>query len=128
MKTREDVESYLMKTGLPYDQIGPAMWKIKPQGEENLVIDIAEPVVVFRMKVMELPRGGREALFDQLLRLNASDMVHGAFGIEKDSVVIGCALELENLDFNEFQAVIDDISIAIGKHYPALKKFHTAAA
>ena len=32
-------------------------------------------------------------------------------------MVIVHALQLENLDFNEFQAVIDDMSMAIGKHY-----------
>ena len=55
-------------------------------------------------------------------------MVHGAFGVEgKERVVITDALALENLDYNEFQAVIDDITFAISKHYPALSKFRAAA-
>ena len=44
-------------------------------------------------------------------------MVHGAFGLEGDAVVIVHALELENLDLNEFQAVVDDMSMAVAKHH-----------
>jgi hypothetical protein len=76
---------------------------------------------------MDLPPGPREKLYETLLRLNTTDMVHGAFGIEGNAVVIIDALEMENLDFNEFQAVIDDISMAISKHYPVLSKFRVAA-
>jgi hypothetical protein len=128
MKSREDIESYLMKTGLPYEQLGADLWNVKPEGQENLLISIAGPVVVFRIKVMNLPEGGkREPLYETLLGLNTTEMVHGAFGIEGKAVVIIDALQLENLDFNEFQAVIDDITMAISKHYPVLSKFRAAA-
>lgn len=127
MKSREDIESYLMKVGLPYEQLGPELWNLKPEGHENLLMSLAGPVVVFRIKVMALPKTGREGLYETLLRLNANDMVHGAFGIEGDAVVITHALQLENLDFNELQAVIDDITMAISKHYPVLSKFRAAA-
>ena len=127
MKSREDIESYLMKAGLPYEQLGPELWKVTPQGNENLLISIAGPVVVFRIKVMDLPGPGREKLYETLLKLNTSEMVHGAFGIEANAVVIIDALQMENLDFNEFQAVMDDIAMAISKHYPVLSKFRVAA-
>jgi hypothetical protein len=127
MKSREDIESYLMKLGVPYELIGPELWNIKPQGNENLLVTIAGTVVVFRVKVMELPPGKREPLYAALLTLNATEMVHGAFGIESEAVVITHALQLENLDYNEFQAVVEDITLSIGKHYPQLSKFRAAA-
>jgi hypothetical protein len=127
MKSREDIESYLLKLGLPYEQLQPELWNVKPQGNENLLVTIAGPVVVFRIKVMDLPGGSREKLYETLLRLNATEMVHRAFGIESNAVVITDTLQLENLDFNEFQAVTDDISMAISKHYPVLSKFRAAA-
>jgi hypothetical protein len=128
MKSREDIESYLMKIGMPYEQIAAEIWNLKPEGQENLIISIAGPVVVFRIKVMELPPKNRESLYQTLLCLNATDMVHGAFGIEgNDRVVINHALALENLDFNEFQSVVEDITFAISKHYPVLSKFRAAA-
>ncbi len=96
---------------------------MKLDGHENLAISIAGPVVAFRLKVMDLPAAGREQLYRALLGLNTTEMVHGAFGLEGDAVVVVHALELENLDFNEFQAVIDDMTMVASKHYPFLSKF-----
>ena len=126
MKGNEDIESYLMKYGLPYEQIAAEMWNVKAD-HEQLVVSVAGPLVVFRTKVMDLPDTSREALFETLLRLNTTDMVHGAFGIEGRSIVIVNALELENLDYNEFSAVLDDFILAVSKHYPTLSKFRAAA-
>lgn len=127
MKTAEDVESYLLKLGAKYDTSAPGLWIVHPEGGENLVVSIAGPVVAFRMKVMVVPVENREKLFETLLRLNTSDMVHGAFGLEGDAVVIVHALALENLDYSEFSAVIDDFALAVGKHYERLNKFRPAA-
>jgi hypothetical protein len=69
----------------------------------------------------------KDALFEQLLRFNASDMVHGAYGIADGSVVLTCALRVENLDYNEFQGTIDDFSMALSKHYETLAAFRAAA-
>jgi hypothetical protein len=120
MKTAEDIESYLLKIGVPYEQVKPGIWVLHVPGADNFVVSMAGPVVVFRIKLMDLPRTDREALFKALLSLNTSEMVHGAFGLEGESVVIVHALELENLDLNEFQAVIDDMTMAISKQYPLL--------
>jgi len=128
MKTAEDVESYLLKLGVPYEQIKPGIWLLKLDGCDNFVVSIAGPVVAFRVKVMDLPPHDREALFRTLLTLNTKEMVHGAFGLEGDAVVIVHALEMENLDFNEFQAVIDDASMAIARHYPLLSRWSASPA
>jgi len=126
MKSAEDIESYLLRTGVPYETIKPGIWLVKIDGS-SLVVSIAGPVVAFRLKVMELPRSGREELYRTLLALNTTEMVHGAFGLEGDTVVIVDALELENLDLNEFQAVVDDMAMAVAKNYPALSRFASPA-
>jgi hypothetical protein len=122
MKSAEDVESYLIRTGLPYETIEAGLWLVQ-MGGSRLAVSIAGPVVVFRMKVLEVPKAGREDLFRALLQLNTTEMVHGAFGLEGDAVVIVHALELENLDFNELQAVLDDMSMAASKHHPTLSRY-----
>lgn len=130
MKSAEDVESYLLRMGMPYETVKPGIWLLQADGQGRLAVSIAGPVVAFRLKVMDLPRQRREELFKNLLELNTTDMVHGAFGLEGDAVVIVHALELENLDFNEFQAVVDDMSMAIAKHHANLSRFveaHPAA-
>ena len=72
---------------------------------------------------MDIPRGNREELFRTLLELNATEMMHGAYGIEGDSVVIMDALQLENLDYNEFAATVDDITSASRRITTRLAKF-----
>src|SRR5437764_6164558 len=117
MKSAEDVESYLLRMGVPYETVNPGMWLVKTDGPP-LVISLAGPVVAFRLKLMDAPKTGREELFRTLLALNTTELVHGAYGLEGDTVVIAHALEMENLDLNEFQAVIDDMSMAVAKHQP----------
>jgi hypothetical protein len=123
MKSAEDVESYLMRAGVSYETIKPGLWLVQIDGQGRLAVSIAGPVVAFRLKVMEVPKQSREDLYRTLLQLNTSEMVHGAFGIEGDAIVIVHALELENLDFNEFQAVFDDMSMAAAKHHPNLARY-----
>ncbi len=127
MKTREDIESYLLKMPVAYEELKGDVWRIRTDGIENLMVSLAGPIVVFRLKIMDAPATHREALFENLLRLNTTELFHCAFGLEGNAIVLGGALELENMDLNEFQAVIDDMSMAVSKHYPVLSKYRTPA-
>jgi hypothetical protein len=62
-------------------------------------------------------------LLRELLELNARDLVHGAYGLEGDKVVLTDTLELENLDFNEFEASFDSITLALAQHLGALAPY-----
>jgi hypothetical protein len=128
MKSVNDVESYLMKMELPHEEPRDGTWLVRGiDGIDNIVITLAGPVLVFRVKVMEVPRHSREECFRTLLELNATEMMHGAYGVEGDSVVISDALQLENLDYNEFAATVDDITLAVASHHGRLAKFREAA-
>jgi Tir chaperone family protein CesT len=123
MKTVEDIESFLLRAGLPYEAVKPGLWLVQIGDHGRLAVSLAGPVVAFRIKVLDTPKQGGEDLYRILLQLNTTEMVHGAFGIEGEAIVIVDALELENLDFNEFQAVIDDMSMAVTKHHPNLARY-----
>ena len=128
MRTGADIQSYLLKMELTHDEPREGTWVVSGiDGVENMIITLAGPVVVFRVKVMEIPRHQREELFRTLLELNASEMMHGAYGIEGDAVVISDALQLENLDYNEFAATVDDITLAVASHHGRLARFREAA-
>jgi hypothetical protein len=128
MKTASDVQAYLERMELPYEEHREGTWVVSGlDGVDNLVVTLAGPVLVFRVKMMEIPRNQREELYRTLLELNATEMMHGAYGIEGDSIVIMDALQLENLDYNEFAATIDDISLAVASHHGRLAKFREAA-
>jgi hypothetical protein len=125
MKTAEDIESYLIQIDTPFERVGIGMWQLKEIGPD-LVISLADSVVAFRLKLMDaskVPAPKREPLYHALLGLNATEMLHGAYGLENGAVVICAALQLENLDLNELQATIDDIGMAASNHYSTLSKF-----
>ena len=122
MKSAEDIESYLIQMEAQYEAVGESLWVLKDMGAD-VVVSITDPVLVIRAKVLEIDKvdqSKRLALFEKLLELNATDMLHGAYGLEEGSIVVTNALPLENLDFNEFQASVDDISMALANHYKAL--------
>ena len=128
MKSADDIDSYLMKMELQHDEPRDGTWVVRGiEGIDNLIITLAGPVLVFRVKVMDLPRHHREELYRTLLELNATEMMHGAYGIEGESVVISDALQMENLDYNEFAATVDDIALAVASHHSRLAKYREAA-
>ena len=45
------------------------------------------------------------------------ELVAGAYGLEDNAVVITDSLQSENLDYNEFQASIDSITLSIREHH-----------
>ena len=131
MVTREDVESYLLRTGLDHHEISEGMWLAEGNGDgAGIVIHYSPPLVVFRLKVMDLPADEPRcaALFRRLLQLNATDLVHAAYGLEQGDVILTESLEAENLDFNEFQATLDSFQMALASHFDALSDYRDCAA
>lgn len=125
MRTREDIESYLTRAEVPFEVVGDeGMWLVRDGSlGENIAIQAAGPLLLFRVKVLDLSGvNDRPSLYEALLKLNASDLVHGSYGIADGSVVLTCTLQAENLDYNEFQAVLDDFSMALANHYEQLAK------
>ena len=61
----------------------------------------------------------REGLFQRLLELN-SELMHSSYGLSEGRVVLSGAQELQNLDLNEFQAVLDDMTMALDTHLATL--------
>jgi hypothetical protein len=47
-------------------------------------------------------------------------MVHSAYGLEGDRIVLAAALELVSLDLNELEAVLADIDLALAEQVPTL--------
>jgi len=127
VKTKADIEAFLLQAGLPFEEVADGVWVIKGAGSiQQLVLSFTPPILVGRVHVMDAPKENGEECFRTLLELN-SEMVHGAYALEGDKVVISGSLQLENLDFNEFQALIDDVTLAVADHYPRLARFRTAA-
>ncbi len=127
MTLNEKVEGYLVKLGLSFNEAAAGTWVVSHTeiGLENLIVQLAGPLVVLRIHVMEVPASGREKLFHELLRLNAADLVHGAYAVDGNSVIIIDTLEAETMDLEELQASIDAIGLALAQHYRSLSAYRT---
>lgn len=119
------VEDYLLKGNWVFKKLNANTWTINDEfeGIDNLVIFYDSPLVIFRLKLMEMPKSNKEAFFEKLLRLNSESMVHGAYALEGNNVIMVDTLQAENLDFNEFQASIEAIYMALANDYKKLKDF-----
>jgi hypothetical protein len=125
MLNKEDFEGFLDRLGqegASYKEVEPGLWVVKPGGslDFDVVVNWTPPVTVLRVKVMELPRDKAQLadLSRRLLELNASDLVHGSYGIEQNSnsIVLTEALELEHLDYEEFLAAYEGMTLALASH------------
>jgi len=130
MVTQEDIENFLDRLGAEgatYEELEPGLWRLKPGGalDFDVVVHHSPPVVVLRVKVMEIPADDFECgkLARRLLELNATDLVHGAYGIESDSIVLTEALELAHLDYEEFLAAYEGITLALASHVRELATY-----
>jgi hypothetical protein len=125
MRTIQDVEQFLKESELGFQDYGDGLFVVSDDrsGLRNLAIKVESPVVVFRLRAGDTPAKGapgREALFEELLRLNGADLLHSAFSVQPDGVYLTAALPLDNLDLNELRAVVDDIGLAVSQHIPHL--------
>ena len=129
MRGRDDVQGFIERLDdgvVTSEELKPGLWVLTPEQDGvRIVVNFGPPVVVLRVNVMQLPGDAekRTSLMQKLLELNATELLHGSYGIEGDSVVLTDALQLENLDFNEFQASIDSITLALASHLRALAPY-----
>ncbi len=84
---------------------------------------VAPPLVVVRVFIGDVKDStDQPALYKQLLELNAKQLVHASYGLDDGHIVLSSALELENLDFNELQATLDEIDVALAQRLAGLNK------
>lgn len=127
MLSREEVDGFIAKLGdgsIDYEEVEEGLWVVSPgDSETGVVINYTPPIVVMRVKVMALPTDEKvQANFMKMVLRFNTELVHGAYGLEGEDIVLTSAHELENLDFNEFQASFDDIVLALASHVPVLAK------
>jgi hypothetical protein len=130
MVTREDLESFLIRLDVEYEELEEGMFLVRTRhGGLPFVINYAPPLLLLRMKVMDLQEGeGNLELYRTLLELNATDVVHGSYGLEDGELIISDTLELETLDFQEIQASVESIQMAASGHMERIRSLAGASA
>ena len=124
--SQSKVERYLIELTLTYSELAPNMWLIEDSahGLDGIVVALDEPLVLVRLAVMKVPSAHREECFQKLLELNANDVLHGAYAIDKDEIVLVDTLNYETMDLGDFQAAVDSIGLAVVQHYPILSVYN----
>jgi hypothetical protein len=132
----DNVESLLFRSGVRFDQVDPTTWVLQLENRHHsqLVVKVEDPIVLFSVPLADLddqehPIENREGLYRTLLELN-SDFMHNAYAIEGERLVLSGALQSENLDATDFQAIIDDLTMTIDNHLEKLAnwKLNTRSA
>lgn len=123
MVTLEDLESFLIRMDLEYDEVDEGMYLVRARNDgPPIVVHHSPPVLLLRLKVMDLPDGADLGdLYRTLLEFNATDVVHGAYGIEEGELILSDTLELETLDFQELQASVESVQIAASSHMQRIR-------
>ena len=128
MVTREDVEGYLIRMELPFQELEEGLWVVGDSRDAApLFVNYAPPLLLVRVEVMKAPGDEelRRALFRELLELNATDLVHGAYGLDESEIVLTDTLQIGDLDFSELQASLESILLALRSHYETLAHYRT---
>jgi hypothetical protein len=123
MVSREDLESFLIRMDLNFEEVDDGMYLTRGEDGPPVVVHHADNLLLIRMKVMDMPEENELSLdlYRTLLELNATEVVHGAYGIEDGDLILSDTLELETLDFHELQASMESITLAAATHMEQIR-------
>ncbi len=121
------IEQFLIELKIEYQEISPGAFLVndRSRGLVQVVAAFDDPIVVIRAKAMDVPKDKKLELFETLLKLNAEDVTHGAYAIEKNEIILVDTLEYATMDRSEFEASLDSIGFALGKHYKILGAYRS---
>lgn len=126
IKSEEELESLLGRLDRHFErQENNTFLVVAGPGLAPVALRIAAPVLVAQAQIGPAPAGDaalEAKVFRRLLELNLSDLLHAAYALEDGRIVLAAALELENLDLNELEAVLSDMAMALSKHVGPLRE------
>ncbi|OGG97246.1 MAG: hypothetical protein A2508_05945 [Candidatus Lambdaproteobacteria bacterium RIFOXYD12_FULL_49_8] len=115
----EDIVGYCQKMGLEVTRLdGSAQVVIVSAPDRaihQMVIDCEGALLIFEQPIYQIKNAGGPH-FKRLLQINR-ELVHGAFVMDGSGnwILFRDTLELENLDFNEFEGSINALSLGLAE-------------
>lgn len=133
MRSVQDVEAYLEKMNRHFSHVDDQANTFLVHGGDNMpptALRVDPPLVVLRVHVGDATGGAdkNSALYEKLLLTNAKSLVHTSFGLEDGKIVLCSALELENLDYNELAAALDEIDVTLAQQVKGLSELSKGKA
>ncbi|MCL2243985.1 MAG: YbjN domain-containing protein [Treponema sp.] len=126
------IEQYLIDLMITYHQIDLNLWLLDDETRslQGVAVMQADPLVIIRAEIMDVPKTNVLELFTKLLELNASDVIHGAYALDSanQKIVLIDTLQYNNMDYDNFRASLDSFGLALTQHYPVLSKYREKSA
>lgn len=122
-----NIEKYIVDIGynIKYKNRNEGVFVIENEadGVHNLIIGVATPILIFEQYLFTLQSDNMH-VFKALLMKNR-DIIHGAFALTEDGskVIFRYTLQTSNLDFNEFEAAINSLSLLLNEYSDQLITF-----
>ncbi len=93
------------------------------EGITNLVIGIADPIIIFEQFLFNVKTESID-MFKSLLKKNR-DIIHGAFVLDDTGtrVIFRDTLQLENLDLNELDGTLSSLSLLLSEYSENIIRF-----
>ena len=120
------IEQYLIDLMYTYQQIDKNIWLLDDEDHslQSVVIMHADPLVVIRAEIMDVPSNNISKLYTKLLELNGTDLIHGAYALGNGKkIILIDSLLYDTMDYDDFRATLDSFSLALTQHYPILSKY-----
>ena len=92
-------------------------------GVQNLIVGIAQPVIIFELYLFTIKAENLEMM--KALLMKNRDIIHGAFAITEDGnkVIYRYTLQISNLDQNEFEATLNSLSLLMSEYSAQIIEF-----
>ena len=122
------IEQYLVNLMLTYQKLKENLWLLEDEDHslQGVAIMHADPFVIFRAEVMDSPKDNLLEIYTKLLELNAADVIHGVYALEKEKIVLLNTLQYDIMDYEDFRATLDSFSFALTEHYPILSNVNNS--
>lgn len=123
--TADDVEAQLDRLNRHYERLDDGTILVRmTAGQPPAAVRLSAPVLVVQVEFGPVPEDAEKQrlLFRKVLELNASDLVHAAYAVASDTLLLTAALELVSLDPNELEAVLSDFDLALAEHTATLRQ------
>jgi hypothetical protein len=119
------IEQYLIDLMFTYQQVDTNLWLLDDEQHslQGVAVMQADPLVIIRAEIMDVPQHNMLELFTKLLELNATDIVHGAYALENGKIILIDTFEYDTMEYKDFRASLDSFSLALTQHYPILSVF-----
>jgi hypothetical protein len=122
----QKVNEYLLELGYvktyENEEDGLIVIENESQGIKNLVVVVADPLLIVEQFIVELQNPSAE-IYKQLMQ-KSRDVIHGAFVLDEtgNKVLFRNTHELENLDLNEIEATFNSLALLMGEYSSEILK------